>query len=317
MPPGNSPAITAANTYSKVLQGRYELGHVLGCGASSKVYHARDTHTGAHVTVKAIRKPQHSCCLPEAAEREIAALHHVREHPCCIYLQAWPHDALDVADHNGWSDKHGSMANASVLLSSILPPECAIRTSSVESGSWDGTIQLASTVAHAHSLGVFHHDVKPDNLLLDDRGDLKLIEFGLSAFANQHLGVDGLATMHCGSLAYVTPEILLKRRYDTGKAEWSCGVVLFVLTAGYLPFNDGNLMAMYRKICSGKFRCPKWCSPELRSLIGRMLDPEPDNCIKIGEIFDHPWFQQDGKSSFGIIQAASSHPNWEAVKWEA
>jgi carbon catabolite-derepressing protein kinase len=140
-------------------------------------------------------------------------------------------------------------------------------------------VQLASAVAHAHSLDVFHRDVKSENLLLDERGDLRFTDFGLSTFtdADQQLGAtDGLAATHCGSSAYVAPEILLKRRYDAGKADvWSCGVVLFVLTAGYLPFNDGNLMAMYRKICAAKFRCPKWCSPELRSLIGRMLDRNP------------------------------------------
>uniref|UniRef100_J3M621 non-specific serine/threonine protein kinase n=2 Tax=Oryza brachyantha TaxID=4533 RepID=J3M621_ORYBR len=76
-------------------------------------------------------------------------------------------------------------------------------------------------------------------------------------------------------------------------------------------------MAMYRKICSANFRCPKWTSPELRSLIGRMLDPEPDTRIKLGEIFDHPWLQlqQDRNPPFGLIQAAA--PNHETLKWEA
>ncbi|EMS52681.1 CBL-interacting protein kinase 22 [Triticum urartu] len=113
-------------------------------------------------------------------------------------------------------------------------------------------------------------------------------------------------------------KILYKKRYDAGGVDvWSSGVALFSLTAGYLPFNDGNLMGMYRKIFSGRFRCPRWFSPELRSLIGRMLDPDADTRIKIGEIMEHPWVQQDGTSSFDIIRAPSSDPSPEVMKWEA
>ncbi|BAS93447.1 CBL-interacting protein kinase 22 [Oryza sativa Japonica Group] len=329
MPPAGddeSPAATGDGYSKKVLQGRYELGRVLGQGASSKVYRARDARTGAHVAVKAIRKqqqPHHhpSCRSPEAAaaarrcvevEREVAALRRVRGHPHVVAL-------LDVLATRSTVYLVLELASGGSVLSAL---------DSRGGGHYDEPAarrlfaQLASAVAHAHSLGVFHRDIKPENLLLDERGDLRLTDFGLSAFADadQHLGAtDGLAATHCGSPAYVAPEILLKRRYDASKADvWSCGVVLFVLTAGYLPFNDGNLMAMYRKICAAKFRCPKWCSQELRSLIGRMLDPEPDTRIKIGEIFDHPWLQQDGSSSsFGMIQAASSHSKPEVEKWEA
>ncbi|KAF7012018.1 hypothetical protein CFC21_026255 [Triticum aestivum] len=179
-------------------------------------------------------------------------------------------------------------------------------------------VQLVSALAHVHSRGVFHRDVKPENLLLDEHGDLKLTDFGLCVLADRHLGADGLAATSCGSPAYVAPEILYKKRYDAGKVDvWSSGVALFSLTAGYLPFNDGNLMGMYRKIFSGRFRCPRWFSPELRSLIGRMLDPDADMRIKICEIMEHPWVQQDGTSSFDIIQARSSDPRPEVMKWEA
>ncbi|CAL4892881.1 unnamed protein product [Urochloa decumbens] len=180
--------------------------------------------------------------------------------------------------------------------------------------------QLASAVAHAHARGVFHRDVKPENLLLDERGDLKLTDFGLCAFAGGgELGADGLTATACGSPAYVAPEILLKKRYDPGKADvWSCGVVLFSLTAGYLPFNDGNLMGMYRKICAGRFRCPKWFAPELRSLIGKMLDPNPSTRIKVGGILEHPWLVKDGMS-FVVTPTVGScyYSTPEVVEWEA
>ncbi|MQL41425.1 hypothetical protein EI012_26315, partial [Escherichia coli] len=99
----------------------------------------------------------------------------------------------------------------------------------------------------------------------------------------------------CGTPAYVAPEILLKRGYDGARVDvWSCGVVLFILTAGYLPFNDYNITVLYRKIYRGTFRFPKWASRELRSLVTRMLDTNPVTRITIGEIMNDPWFNRGG-----------------------
>jgi hypothetical protein len=71
---------------------------------------------------------------------------------------------------------------------------------------------------------------------------------------------------------------------------WSCGVVLFVLAAGYLPFNDASLGNMYRKIYAGRFRCPNWFSPALRHLLRCILDPNPATRIDTDGIMEHPWF---------------------------
>jgi serine/threonine protein kinase len=316
-PPDDSSAASSgaapSESHTKVLQGRYELGRVLGRGGSSKVYRARDVRTGVHVAVKAVRKPRHPCPPEDAAaarrsvEREIAALRRVRGHPHVARL-------LDVL-----------ASRSAVYIVLDLARGGSIQSALEARGRHDEPAarrlfgQLASALAHAHARGVFHRDVKPENLLLDERGDLKLTDFGLCAFADRQFGADGLTATACGSPAYVAPEILLKRRYDPGKADvWSCGVGLFSLTAGYLPFNDGNLMGMYRKICSGRFRCPKWFSLVLRSLIGRMLDPEPNTRIKIGEILDHPWLHKDGMPFVPTAAMSSSHhPTPEVMKWEA
>ncbi|URE23179.1 CBL-interacting serine threonine-protein kinase 11, partial [Musa troglodytarum] len=98
-----------------------------------------------------------------------------------------------------------------------------------------------------------------------------------------------------GTPAYVAPEILLSSKgttgYDGAKADiWSCGVILFVLNAGYLPFNDRNLMSLYRKIHSGHHRCPRWTPPDLRRLISRLLDPNPATRVSVDGILRDPWF---------------------------
>ncbi|XP_030958802.1 CBL-interacting serine/threonine-protein kinase 6-like [Quercus lobata] len=120
--------------------------------------------------------------------------------------------------------------------------------------------QLISAIDFYHSRGVYHRDLKPENLLLDEEGNLKVTDFGLSAFTD-HLKQDGLLHTTCGTPAYVAPEVIGKKGYDGATADlWSCGVILFVLLAGFLPFQDNNLVVMYNKIYRGDFKCPPWFS---------------------------------------------------------
>ncbi|KAF2306535.1 hypothetical protein GH714_019199 [Hevea brasiliensis] len=155
--------------------------------------------------------------------------------------------------------------------------------------------QLITAVGYCHARGVFHRDLKPENLLLDENWDLKVTDFGLSAVKDQ-IQSDGLLHTLCGTPAYVAPEILGKKGYDGAKVDvWSCGVILYVLIAGYLPFNDTNLMAMYRKIYRGQFKFPKWTSPDLRRFLSRLLDTNPGTRITVDEILQDPWFKKDYK----------------------
>ncbi|RRT48360.1 hypothetical protein B296_00046276 [Ensete ventricosum] len=108
--------------------------------------------------------------------------------------------------------------------------------------------QLIDAVDYCHSRGVFHRDLKPENLLLDSNGVLKISDFGLSALPQQE---DGLLYTTCGTPNYVAPEVVKDKGYDGAKSDiWSCGVILFVLMAGYLPFEDSNLMSLYKKVIS-------------------------------------------------------------------
>ncbi|RLN21763.1 hypothetical protein C2845_PM07G23670 [Panicum miliaceum] len=157
--------------------------------------------------------------------------------------------------------------------------------------------QLIRAIEFCHSRGVYHRDLKPENLLLDARGDLKISNFGLSALqdAGARLRGDGLLHTACGTPAYVAPEVLLKCGYDGAKADiWSCGVILFVLLVGYLPFNDTSLPLLYRKITQSNYKCPPWFSIDARKLLARMLDPNPRTRITMSKLTAHPWFQQKG-----------------------
>ncbi|MQM20975.1 hypothetical protein Taro_054004 [Colocasia esculenta] len=155
--------------------------------------------------------------------------------------------------------------------------------------------QLINAVDYCHSRGVYHRDLKPENLLLDAYGNLRVSDFGLSALSRQ-VRDDGLLHTACGTPNYVAPEVLNDRGYDGATADlWSCGVILFVLLAGYLPFDDSNLMTLYEKISAADYTCPSWFSLSQRRLLARILDPNPMTRITIPEILEDEWFKKGYK----------------------
>ncbi|KHN34705.1 CBL-interacting serine/threonine-protein kinase 10, partial [Glycine soja] len=79
---------------------------------------------------------------------------------------------------------------------------------------------------------------------------------------------------------------------DTKGHVWSCGVMLYVLLAGHLPFQDTNLMEMYRKIGRGEFKFPKWFAPDVRRFLSRILDPNPKARISMAKIMESSWFKK-------------------------
>jgi 5'-AMP-activated protein kinase catalytic alpha subunit len=167
--------------------------------------------------------------------------------------------------------------------------------------------QLIGAVDFCHSRGVYHRDLKPENLLVDEHGNLKVSDFGLSAL-RECQKQDGLLHTTCGTPAYVAPEIINKKGYDGAKADiWSCGVILFVLLAGYLPFHDANLMEMYRRISRGDVKYPQWFSSDLRRFMSKLLDPNPNTRIAIEKLVEHPWFKKGYKPAVMLAQPHGSN----------
>lgn len=122
--------------------------------------------------------------------------------------------------------------------------------------------------------------------------NVKVSDFGLSSLPEQ-LRNDGLLHTQCGTPAYVAPEVLRKKGYDGAKADiWSCGVILYALLAGFLPFQDENLMSMYRKVFKAEFEFPPWFSSESKRLISKILVADPEKRISIAAIMRVPWFQK-------------------------
>ncbi|KAK8684797.1 hypothetical protein V6N13_040813 [Hibiscus sabdariffa] len=264
------------------LFGKYEIGKLLGCGAFAKVYHARNVDTGQSVAIKAVSKKKvFKGGFMAQVKREIAIMRRLR-HPNIVKL-------IEVLATKTKIYFVMEFAKGGELFKRVS------RGRFSEDLSRRYFQQLISAVRFCHSRGVYHRDLKPENLLLDENWNLKITDFGLSAVTDQ-IQPDGLLHTLCGTPAYVAPEILAKQGYDGAKIDvWSCGIVLYVLHAGYLPFNEPNLMAMYRRINKGQFRFPKWTSPDLRRFISRHLDTNPETRITVDEILNDPWFKKDYK----------------------
>lgn len=133
------------------------------------------------------------------------------------------------------------------------------------------------------------------NLLLDTDGNLKISDFGFSTLSVGDADGDGgtraeLLHTTCGTPNYVAPEVLGKDGYDGKKADvWSVGVILYVLLAGYLPFDENTMAALFSKIKSADYEFPEWFSAEARDLIATILVPDPHKRPRLSDIKHHPW----------------------------
>lgn len=259
--------------------GKYEVGRTIGEGTFAKVKFAQNTETGESVAMKVLDRAtiiKHK--MVDQIKREISIMKLVR-HPHVVRL----HEVL------------ASRTKIYIILEFITGGELFDKI--VHHGKLSETDsrryfqQLIDGVDYCHTKGVYHRDLKPENLLLDSHGNLKISDFGLSALPAQ--GVRLLRTT-CGTPNYVAPEVLSHKGYDGAIADiWSCGVILYVLMAGYLPFDEVDLSTLYSKIERAEFSCPSWFSLGAKSLIHRILDPSPDSRIRIEEIRSDEWFKKN------------------------
>ncbi|KAK3016195.1 hypothetical protein RJ639_006028, partial [Escallonia herrerae] len=295
----------ASRSSGRTRVGRYELGRTLGEGSFAKVKFARNMETGENVAIKILDKEKvlkHK--MIGQIKREISTMKLIR-HPNVIRM------------YEVMASKTKIYIVLEFVTGGELFDKIATKGRLKEDEARKYFQQLINAVDYCHSRGVFHRDLKPENLLLDASGVLKVSDFGLSALPQQ-VREDGLLHTTCGTPNYVAPEVINNKGYDGAKADlWSCGVILFVLMAGYLPFEESNLMALYKKVrrhsllflfCSSEhyiwffcsfdkifkadFSCPPWFSSSAKKLIKRILDPNPLTRIPIAEVIENEWFKK-------------------------
>jgi len=256
--------------------GQFILGKNLGIGAFGKVKLATHAVTGHKVAVKILNKAKiKQLGMEEKVQREINILH-LCTHPHIIRLYEVIDTPTDIFLVNEY-------VSGGELFDYIVSKG---RLSADEARNFFH--QIISGVEYCHFQKIVHRDLKPENLLLDANRNIKIADFGLS---NLMRDGDFLRTS-CGSPNYAAPEVISGHLYAGPEVDvWSCGVILYALLCGSLPFDDESIPNLFKKIKSGMYSLPTHLSQLPKNLIPRMLEVDPMKRITIPEIRLHPWFQ--------------------------
>uniref|UniRef100_A0A7N0SZ56 non-specific serine/threonine protein kinase n=1 Tax=Kalanchoe fedtschenkoi TaxID=63787 RepID=A0A7N0SZ56_KALFE len=258
------------------LMQNYKLGKTLGIGSFGKVKIAEHARTGHKVAIKILnRKKVKSMDMEEKVRREIKILR-LFMHPHIIRLYEVIETATDIYVVMEYV-KCGELFDYIVEKGRLQEDEARKFFQ-----------QIISGVEYCHRNMVVHRDLKPENLLLDSKYNVKIADFGLSNVMR-----DGhLLKTSCGSPNYAAPEVISGRLYAGPEVDvWSCGVILYALLCGTLPFDDENIPNLFKKIKGGIYTLPSHLSPGARDLIPRMLVVDPMKRVTIPDIRKHPWFQ--------------------------
>lgn len=260
----------------ETLVRNYKLGKTLGHGSFGKVKIAEHVLTGYKVAVKILnRRKLKNPEMEEKVRREIKICR-LFVHPHIIRLYEVIETPLDIYVVMEYV-KSGELFDYIVEKGRLHENEARKIFQ-----------QIISGVEYCHRNMVVHRDLKPENILLDSRGNVKVADFGLSNIMR-----DGhFLKTSCGSPNYAAPEVVSGKLYAGSEVDvWSCGVILYALLCGTLPFDDENIPNLFKKIKSGIYTLPSHLSPGARDLIPRMLVVDPMKRITISELRQHHWFK--------------------------
>lgn len=271
--------------------GDYVLGSTLGQGEFGKVKLGwrKDGKQPEQVAIKLIRKDT----VPPKSNRETKVFREINalkilSHPNIVHLE----QVIQNDKYIGIVLEYASGGELfdHILTHRYLKDSVACRLFS----------QLVSGVHYLHSKGIVHRDLKLENLLLDKHKNIIITDFG---FANSFkASADGsiydLMSTSCGSPCYAAPELVVSEsKYVGQKVDvWSCGVILYAMLAGYLPFDDDpanpdgdNITQLYKYITTTPLTFPEYIQPMPRDLLRKILVPDPDKRTELNTVRSHPW----------------------------
>ncbi|XP_034045906.1 serine/threonine-protein kinase BRSK2-like isoform X2 [Thalassophryne amazonica] len=255
--------------------GPYRLEKTLGKGQTGLVKLGVHCITGQKVAIKIVNREKLSESVLMKVEREIAILKLI-EHPHVLKL----HDVYENNKYLYLVLEHvsgGELFDYLVKKGRLTPKEAR-----------KFFRQIISALDFCHSHSICHRDLKPENLLLDEKNNIRIADFGM---ASLQVG-DSLLETSCGSPHYACPEVIRGEKYDGRRADvWSCGVILFALLVGALPFDHDNLRQLLEKVKSGVFHMPHFIPPDCQELLKGMIEVTADKRLTLEAIQKHPWYQ--------------------------
>ncbi|XP_075046823.1 serine/threonine-protein kinase BRSK2-like isoform X2 [Mixophyes fleayi] len=254
--------------------GPYRLEKTLGKGQTGLVKLGIHCITGQKVAIKIVNREKLSESVLMKVEREIAILKLI-EHPHVLKL----HDVYENKKYLYLVLEHvsgGELFDYLVKKGRLTPKEAR-----------KFFRQIISALDFCHSYSICHRDLKPENLLLDEKNNIRIADFGM---ASLQVG-DSLLETSCGSPHYACPEVIKGEKYDGRRADvWSCGVILFALLVGALPFDDDNLRQLLEKVKRGVFHMPHFIPPDCQNLLRGMIEVEPEKRLSLDQIQKHSWY---------------------------
>ncbi|KNC99827.1 CAMK/CAMKL/KIN4 protein kinase [Spizellomyces punctatus DAOM BR117] len=267
------------------LFGPYKLGRTLGEGEFGKVKLAVHLETKKEVAIKLIKKENIEQPTRRAKlMREISILQAV-DHAYIVKV----YEVIETRDYIGMIMEYASGGELfeHILAHRYLKERDACRFFA----------QLIAGVSYLHGQKIVHRDLKLENLLLDGRRNVIITDFG---FANRSsVDPDQLLLTSCGSPCYAAPELVISDGYVGEAADiWSCGVILYAMLCGYLPFDDDpnnpdgdNINLLYKYILETELDFPDYVGEDARDLLKRMLVPDPRFRANMRDVMQHRWLQ--------------------------
>uniref|UniRef100_A0A8C5EET3 Serine/threonine-protein kinase BRSK2 n=1 Tax=Gouania willdenowi TaxID=441366 RepID=A0A8C5EET3_GOUWI len=245
--------------------GPYRLEKTLGKGQTGLVKLGVHCVTCQKVAIKIVNREKLSESVLMKVEREIAILKLI-EHPHVLKL----HDVYENKKYLYLVLEHvsgGELFDYLVKKGRLTPKEAR-----------KFFRQIMSALDFCHSHSICHRDLKPENLLLDEKNNIRIADFGM---ASLQVG-DSLLETSCGSPHYACPEVIRGEKYDGRKADvWSCGVILFALLVGALPFDDDNLRNLLEKVKLGVFHMPHFIPPDCQNLLRGMIEVDASKRLTV------------------------------------
>ncbi|KAJ5699076.1 hypothetical protein N7462_001081 [Penicillium macrosclerotiorum] len=275
--------------------GPWQLGRTLGKGATGRVRLAKHAVTGQTAAIKIVSKKSAAMVQSEsiaAMDRNVgnfSGFSNARQMPCgiereVVIMKLIEHQNV-ISLYDVWENRgelylvleyvEGGELFDYVSNNGPLPEEEAVRLFR----------QIIAGLGYCHRFNICHRDLKPENILLDANHNVKLADFGMAALqpAGHWLNTS------CGSPHYAAPEIIYGRKYRGDRADmWSCGIILYALLTGYLPFDGGDLPNTLRLVKKGDYMIPPELSDEAADLIQRILQKRPEDRITMQNIWLHP-----------------------------